>query len=165
MNRKLLAAAGVVAAVCAGITTVPTAQAAGLVEYTATQQADGRVLVKVSEGSVSSPRAVTAVPSTSPVVPHQFLGPGQSAYCDEQDACAAVPYSNGFYFFKFKAYRGYALSNWFGTGTLINHQTQSAGARWDNVNGTQLGCVAAGSRRDNINWSPVWRIRLSAAPC
>ncbi|MGW6277130.1 hypothetical protein [Kribbella sp. NPDC055071] len=164
MKRKLLAAAGVLAAVCAGITTVPTAQAANLVEYSQTKQADGSVLIKVADGSVPLPRTVAAVPTTSPVVWHRFLGPGQSDYCEELYACAVVPYSNGAYVFKFKDYRGYSVSNWFGQGVFINHQTQNAGARYDNASGTQLACVPAGWNYD-ANWTPVWRIRLSAAPC
>ncbi|MFG1628131.1 hypothetical protein [Kribbella sp. NPDC049227] len=167
-TRKLLAAAGVLAAVCTVAATAPAAQAVDAApagtRVTQTPLADGSVRVGVTGNEAPSPNAIAAVPSTSPAVEHVFLAPGGSTICKSGYACAFVPYSNGFYVFKFVHYDGYSVSNWLNVGPFLNNQTGGAGAKWDNVNGRQLGCVAAGTGR-NVDWNPVWRVRLTASGC
>ena len=105
------------------------------------------------------------VPSTSPAVSRTYIPSGGGWTCEPQYACAAVPYGSGAYFFKFLHYDGYSLSNWTGTGFAVNNQTDRAAFRYDDVNGVQKGCVAAGVLRNGIDWGPIWRIRLTGAAC
>ncbi|GAB2684832.1 hypothetical protein [Kribbella swartbergensis] len=170
-KRKILAAAGVLASLFTAAATVPAAQArttddpaASGTRVTQTRAADGSVMIGVT-GAPASTRAVAAAPSTSPAVERVFVSGSQTTPCKPGYACAAVPYGNGAYIFKFIRYDGYSLSNWLGTGYFVNNQTGGAAARYDNVSGGQLGCVPAGYVRYNIDWNPVWRIRLTAAPC
>jgi len=168
-TRKLLAAAGVLAGLFAVAANAPAAQAKAVdpvpsgPRVTQTPMADGSVLVGV-EGNAAATRTTAAVPSTSPSVEHVFIAPGGSTVCKSGYACAFVPYGNGFYVFKFVHYDGYSVSNWLGTGPFLNNQTGGAAARWDNVNGGQLGCLNGGYGQ-NVYWKPVWRVRLTASHC
>jgi hypothetical protein len=133
---------------------------------TSVKQADGSFKISVVGGSTAASSVFTtaAAPSTSPRVETAIIGPGQSTPCKIGYACAAVPYGSNFYVFKFVHYDGYSVSGWEGSGLFANNQTGNAGARWDNVSGGQLGCVAAGYGY-YPDWHPVWRIRLTAAAC
>jgi hypothetical protein len=133
---------------------------------TSVKQADGSFKISVVGGSTAASSVFTtaAAPSTSPRVETAIIGPGQSTPCRIGYACAAVPYGSNFYVFKFVHYDGYSVSGWEGSGLFANNQTGNAGARWDNVSGGQLGCVAAGYGY-YPDWHPVWRIRLTAAAC
>lgn len=169
-KRKILAAAGLLASLFAAAASVPAAQAktvdpaASNLKVTQTRAADGSILIGVT-GTPAASRSIAAVPGTSPAVERVFVSGSQTTPCHPGYACAAVPYGNGAYIFKFIRYDGYSVSNWFGTGYFVNNQTDNAGARWDNVSGGQLGCVPAGYVRYNIDWNPVWRVRLTAAAC
>ncbi|MGH3240510.1 MAG: hypothetical protein ACRDNL_09020 [Spirillospora sp.] len=96
---------------------------------------------------------------------HEFVRDGGTYTCPSKYACAAVPYSKGAYVFKFYNYGAYSLSYWHGRGSFANNQVDGAAARYDNVNGGQVGCVPAGILRNGIDWEPIWRIRLTAARC
>lgn len=146
MTRKILAAAGALLAflaLCTGV--APMASAA--------------------PGATVQPRAAAAVPTTSPAVEHVYVPGGAATPCPSQYACVSVPYGTGWYVFKFIAYRTYTVSNWVGTGPFLNRQTGGAAARYDNANGSQLGCVPADGQHHWINLTPVYRVRLTATPC
>ncbi|MGW6277132.1 hypothetical protein [Kribbella sp. NPDC055071] len=177
-KRNVLAAAGVLMSLLAVGATASTAQASTAepdgtrvtqsVEPDGTRvtqvRADGAVEVGVVAGSASS-RSIAAIPSTSPAVEHVFITGSQTTTCNVGYACAAVPYGNGTYVFKFVHYDGYSVSYWGGLGYFVNNQTGNAGARYDNQNGSERGCVPAGIIRYNLDWGPVYRIRLTAAAC
>jgi hypothetical protein len=187
-KRKVLAAAGVLVSLLAVGATTSTAQASTAdpdgtrvtqaePDGTRVTQAEpdgtrvtqvpaggGAVQVGVTSGSASS-RAVAAIPSTSPAVERVFITGSQTTPCNPGYACAGVAYGNGTYVFKFVHYDGYSVSHWEGLGYFLNNQTGGAGARYDNQNGSERGCVPAGIIRYNLDWHPVYRIRLTAAPC
>jgi hypothetical protein len=145
------------------VTQAPTVEPDGT-RVTQVSAAGGAVQVGVVAGSASS-RSVAAIPSTSPAVEHVFITGSQTTTCNVGYACAGVAYGNGTYVFKFVHYDGYSVSHWEGLGYFLNNQTGGAGARYDNQNGSERGCVPAGIIRSNLDWHPVYRIRLTAAPC
>lgn len=166
--RKAGAAAGLIAA--ALLTTAATmapAQAAPAPKppVTVTQGADGALILHFGRpaGKVANVTA-SAVPTTSPTVSHLFLPYGEYTDCPSGYACAAVPSASGWYVFKFYNYGGYSLSYWSGTGSVWNNQTGGAALRVDDVNGSQLRCIAAGTTKD-VDWNPAWRIRLTSSGC
>ncbi|MCO5972444.1 hypothetical protein [Actinoallomurus soli] len=119
------------------------------------------------QGPPSQPAGITpaAVPSTSPAVEHEFVGPNGSVDCPSGYACAGVPYSTGALVFKFYTYGSYALSYWHGTGFVANVQTGGAATRLYDGNGGAAGCIPAGVGQNGINWDPIWTIALTASHC
>lgn len=166
--RKVAAGTGVAAAVLltAAATTTPA--------LAAPAPKPKQPLIKVTDGANGAKtitvvgRAATAaraVPTTSPVVQHTYLKQGEHTTCPSGYACAAVPYSTGAYVFKFYEYGGYSLSYWGGTSEALNNQTGGAAMRLDNVNGTQVRCIAPPAHVYDADWDPIWRIRLTASSC
>ncbi|MGW6277131.1 hypothetical protein [Kribbella sp. NPDC055071] len=119
-----------------------------------------------AEPSASArPSVVVALPSTSPSVTREYIPPGRAKVCPTAYACASVPAGDGgWYAFSFTRYATYSLYSWTGQGTAVSRQTGGAAFRWYDVNGRQLGCLRPNERKD-INWSPVWSIRLTESPC
>ena len=145
MTRKLLAAAGVVAVM---LSAGATAQAA-----------------PVQPLAVGTPGVVAALPSTSPSVSREYVPSSGVKVCPTAYACATVPAGDGgWYAFSFTRYGTYSLHAWTGTGVGLSRQTGGAAFRWYDVNGRQLGCLRPNERKD-INWTPVWSIRLTESPC
>ncbi len=107
-------------------------------------------------------------PNTSPAAAvRQYLPPGSpNVHCDVGYACASVPYggNGGYYWFKFYKYGTYTLSNWYGVGGADNTQGFGAAMRILGANGQQRACVAP-PVRDLFDWTPVYYIKLTAAPC
>jgi hypothetical protein len=113
----------------------------------------------------TTPSVVAALPSTSPSVTREYIAPGRVKVCPQAFACANVPAGDGgWYAFSFTRYGTYSLHSWTGVGPAVSRQTGGAAFRWYDVNGRQLGCLRPNERKD-INWSPVWSIRLTESPC
>lgn len=113
-------------------------------------------------------QAVFAVPTTSPSGPstsvkRTFIESYENFVCAQGWACATVPYANGWYLFSFYQYRTYNLSNWSGVGGTFNNQHSNASMRLYNGSNVQVLCIPAGG--PDVNWNPIWSIRLSATPC
>jgi hypothetical protein len=105
-------------------------------------------------------------------VTHVFVPNGGAFQCGPGGqlgdgwACAVVPYSNGAYVFKFFNYGGYSVSNWHGTGSVVNLQSGGAAFRIDRLDGSQIHCYAPRQAAYNlVGWEPVWRVRLTASGC
>ncbi|TCC47520.1 hypothetical protein E0H75_22345 [Kribbella capetownensis] len=108
-----------------------------------------------------------AAPTTSPAAAYRvYLPPGSGggAGCDVGYACATVPYGKGYYWFKFYKYGTYTLHNWYGVGVTDNTQGFHAAMRILGANGREIGCEPP-PVRDLYDWTPVYYIRLTAAPC
>lgn len=104
-------------------------------------------------------------PETSPHVTHSWSKTAPYwGDCPTGYACAIVPYNGGYTFFKFYYYGTYSLSNWYGRGSVYNHQTDGASMRLYDRNGAQLACIKAEWPWSG-NWDPVWSVRLTALPC
>jgi len=114
---------------------------------------------------------LSAAPTTSPAAASRTFSTTWGFTCESGYACALVPYSNGWYTFKFFNYGTYALSNWLGTGVGFNDQTGGAAMRLLNNGGGQIECIrGVGSDGlahfdDNENWNPVFRIQLTPSGC
>ncbi|WP_112236490.1 hypothetical protein [Kribbella monticola] len=165
-RHKIAAAAGVLAGLFIVAATGAGAQAQTVAPSTAqvaTARTDGAIVIHALKPTAST-RTVTAAPSTYPAVERVFISGGAETLCYPGYACAVVPYGSGSYVFKFLHYDGYSLSQWNGFGYIMNNQTGSAAARWDNQVGGELGCVAPPLKRF-FSWDPVYRIRLTAAAC
>jgi hypothetical protein len=177
--RKTNAAVGIAAGLltAAAMMTTAAASPAGAspakdAATTVTVTTDARGVSTVNgTGRATTPAAPLAQPApppptTSPPAESRIFVPvGGSFTCAPGRACAVVPFSNGAYVFKFFQYGRYGLSNWFGTGAVLNNQTGVAATRLDNNNGTQLLCVPAGTGRNGVGWDPVWFIRLTPSAC
>ena len=89
--------------------------------------------------------------------------------CEPGLACASVPYGGGWYVFKFYAYGTYNLSNWYGTDTAFNDQTGGAAMRLYNGSNAQVECIRGQdpiAHFDmNVNWTPIYKIRLTSSAC
>ncbi|RFS82083.1 hypothetical protein D0T12_27940 [Actinomadura spongiicola] len=165
-SRKAAITIGGAAVILIGSATTASAHAAPITgvfgAVTITSHAHGVYTVHVTQQALVS---VLAPPSTSPSVAQEFVKDGGTFTCPSQYACAALPGSSGAHVFKFYKYGSYSLSYWLGKGSFANNQVDGAAARYDNVEGSQVGCVPAGILRNGIDWYPIWRIRLTAARC
>ncbi|GAA5186061.1 hypothetical protein GCM10023322_31460 [Rugosimonospora acidiphila] len=157
MKRKILSI-GLVGIVAALLTAV--------VVPTSAQAANGSDTVREQ-----SPSAVLlAAPTTTPSAASRVFQTNRDYSCPVGDACAVVPYANGWYIFKFYNYGTYYLSNWSGTDQAFNNQTGGAAMRLQNNSGGQLQCLhgiinLVGGYNPSVNWGPVYRIQLTSSLC
>jgi len=160
----LAAAALLTVAAMAPAQAAPTPGPAPKPPVTVTDGAKGAKIMHL--GSSGGTETRRAAPSTSPAVTHVYLPSGSSTTCPSGYACAAVPYGSGWYVFKFYDYGGYSLSYWGGKGQVVNNQTGTAAMRIDNVNGGQVRCFPpTGIVVGDIDWDPIWRVRLTSSGC
>jgi hypothetical protein len=120
----------------------------------------------VQENQPGDGVVAAAAPTTSPAAAYRvYLPPGSpNVTCSVGYACASVPYGNGYYWFKFYKYGTYTLYNWYGVGVTDNTQGFGAAMRILGANGAEIGCEPP-PVRDLYNWTPVYYIKLTAAPC
>ncbi|WP_405059244.1 hypothetical protein OG474_41870 [Kribbella sp. NBC_01505] len=170
-TRRIVTTLGLVTAALITLTTAPVALAQpGPAEQSwikAEPLADGSTqLTILGSPGAGSGFAPAAVPTTSPAVSRQFVPSGQQVNCPTGYACAVViAIGGGGYFFKFYNYGTYTLSNWTGIGEYRNYQTGGAAFRAYGSAGQSLGCMAAGTGSNEINWNPIYTLKLTAAPC
>lgn len=144
----------------ASATADPPGQAA-----TAERGTDGAYTVRVTGEAARSAQAAPPPTTSPPAGSRTFIPNGGGFDCAPEWVCAGVPYGGGIYLFKFRAYARYGLSNWFGTGFVINNQTGRAAARLEDNNLAQRACIPSPAVANGIGWDPIWYIRLTAAPC
>jgi hypothetical protein len=132
--------------------------------------ARGLVVAALATAAIAVPTSAFAAsaPTTSPAAYSRVFQTTSGFTCDSGFACAKVPYSNGWYIFKFYNYGTYGLSNWFGEGIAFNSQTGAAAMRLYDGSGNQVECIPGGPPAhydDSENWDPIWSIKLTSSPC
>jgi hypothetical protein len=115
--------------------------------------------------------ASSAPPSTSPAV---FSCNGKDdidiwttcTKCPSGYACAFVCcYQQVNYFFRFYYGGTYSLYYWHDTEELFNHQTSGWTVRTYGQSGGLLHCYPPRTAYYNVDWDPVWSIKLSSHVC
>lgn len=104
------------------------------------------------------------VPDTSPAAASRTYET-YIASCSSGYVCAAIPYGDGYFNFKFYAYGTYRLYNWLGFGSIVDKQTGTASTRTLNASGRQLACWNAGGASSSYDWTPVEYIQLTQSRC
>jgi hypothetical protein len=116
-----------------------------------------------------APAQAASAPTTSPAAASRVYHSTWGFTCESGYACASVPYGSGWYVFKFYNYGTYSLSNWFGTDTAFNDQTGGAAMRLSNGSDVQVECIAGQTPEahfdTDVNWTPIYKIRLTASTC
>lgn len=117
-------------------------------------------------GPGSGVASAAPAPSTSPSVSHRYYSDaGGIPPCATGYVCTIVAYGSGYYVFNFYDYGTYYLSNWLNWGGITNEQTGGAAARLYNANGHQTACLPPEDITGEVNWDPIWKIKLTARGC
>ncbi|MFC0626444.1 hypothetical protein [Kribbella deserti] len=124
----------------------------------------GAVPASAGPATAGQAQLAVGVPDTSPAAVSRTYET-YVASCSSGYVCAAVPYHEGYFNFKFYAYGTYRLYNWTGYGLISDRQTGTASTRTLNAGGGQLACWNAGGGSGSYDWTPVEYIRLSQSRC
>jgi len=118
--------------------------------------------VFASGSAHAAPSTTAAVsPTISPAAPSQLVSSGSHITCDPGNFCAGVwdPTVNQWrVFFLYECSR-YYLSNWHGTGEVMNSQTDNAQATIYGQNGNVIQTFPVSTDAPDVDWEPVWSIR------
>ncbi|WP_326761935.1 hypothetical protein OHB35_46470 [Streptomyces phaeochromogenes] len=118
--------------------------------------------VSVSGSAQAASSATSAVsPTISPAVPSQLVPSGGHVTCDTGNFCAGVwdPTVNQWRVFFLYDCNRYYLSNWQGTGEVMNSQTDNAQATIYGQNGNVIQTFPVSTDAPDVDWEPVWSIR------
>ncbi|NNN34453.1 hypothetical protein HLK59_29650 [Streptomyces sp. S3(2020)] len=106
--------------------------------------------------------ATSAVsPTVSPAAPSQLVPSGSHITCDTGYFCAGVwdPAADQWRVFFLYTCNRYHLSNWHGTGEVMNSQTDNAQATTYGQNGDVIETFPVSTDAPDVDWEPVWSIR------
>ncbi|MDQ0947074.1 hypothetical protein QFZ24_000997 [Streptomyces phaeochromogenes] len=116
-----------------------------------------------ASGSAQAASSATSAvsPTISPAAPSQLVPPGDSVTCDTGNFCAGVwdPTVNQWRVFFLYDCNRYYLSNWHGTGEVMNSQTDNAQATIYGENGNVIQTFPVSTDAPDVDWEPVWSIR------
>ncbi|WP_405546806.1 hypothetical protein OG478_45335 [Streptomyces phaeochromogenes] len=118
--------------------------------------------VSVSGSAQAASSATSAVsPTISPAAPSQLVPSGGHVTCDTGNFCAGVwdPTVNQWRVFFLYDCNRYYLSNWQGTGEVMNSQTDNAQATIYGQNGNMIQTFPVSTDAPDVDWEPVWSIR------
>ncbi|MES5820807.1 hypothetical protein [Streptomyces sp. RG80] len=118
--------------------------------------------VFVSGSAQAATSATSAVaPTISPAASSQLVPNGEHISCDTGNFCAGVwdPTVNQWRVFFLYDCHLYHLSNWQGTGEVVNSQTGNAQATTHGQNGALIQTYPVSADAPDVNWDPVWSIR------
>ncbi|MEX1656449.1 hypothetical protein ABZ960_25280 [Streptomyces pseudovenezuelae] len=113
-----------------------------------------------AQAATSTPSAVA--PTISPAAPSQLVPAGDHVTCDTGNFCAGVwdPTADQWRVFFLYDCDRYYLSNWHGTGEVMNSQTDNAQATLHGQNGDVLRTFPVDTTdAPDVDWEPVWSIR------
>ncbi|ANS65932.1 hypothetical protein SLINC_3708 [Streptomyces lincolnensis] len=135
-KRSLLGAVGTMTLVLASVLASGTAQAA-------------------------SSAASAVAPTISPAADSRLVPAGSHITCDTGNFCAGVwdPTVNQWRVFFLYHCNRYHLSNWQGTGEVVNSQTDNAQATTYGQNGNVIQTFPVSTDAPDVDWDPVWSIR------
>ncbi|MEU9915927.1 hypothetical protein [Streptomyces sp. NPDC051001] len=118
------------------------------------------VLASGTAQAASSATSAVA-PTISPAAPSQLVPSGSHITCDTGNFCAGVwdpTVDQWRVFFLYDCDR-YYLSNWHGTGEVMNSQTDDAQATTYGQNGDVIQTFPVSTDAPDVDWEPVWSIR------
>ncbi|MDN3027962.1 hypothetical protein [Streptomyces sp. S.PB5] len=100
-------------------------------------------------------------PTISPAAPSQLVANGDHITCGTGNFCAGVwdpTVGQWRVFFLYDCHR-YYLSNWHGTGEVMNSQTDNAEATIYGQSGNVIQTFPVSTEKPDVDWEPVWSIR------
>jgi hypothetical protein len=166
--RRVTAAIGMLATLLtAGAMAIPLQPASA--SGAATASAHHSAPAQLTSAGPATSMAALPPPSTSPSTFHcngsNVPNWVKCIVCPAGAACAFVCCNTGVNWF-FRFYNGiYHLSYWHGLENLINNQTDGWTVRTLGQSGNLIHCYGERKTYDNVNWDPVWSIKLSSAAC
>lgn len=117
----------------------------------------------LASGSAQAASSATSAvsPTVSPAAPSQLVPSGSHITCDTGYFCAGVrdPTAGQWRVFFLYDCDRYYLSNWQGTGEVMNSQTDNAQATIYGQSGDVIQTFPVSTDAPDVDWDPVWSIR------
>ncbi|MCD7441448.1 hypothetical protein K4B79_24880 [Streptomyces lincolnensis] len=109
----------------------------------------------------ASSGASAVAPTISPAADSRLVPDGSHITCDTGNFCAGVwdPTVNQWRVFFLYHCNRYYLSNWQGTGEVMNSQTDNAQATTYGQSGNVIQTFPVSTDAPDVDWDPVWSIR------